>query len=132
MPLNPQREPTARRERLDEEWVHLFALQAMAEQLHSEAAYQNNGHTGLTLLKNEHLRVVLEAARKGSNIGEHVIDGASFVYVVEGSLRLECGDEIRVAQAGEMVVVPPDRSRDVWAEEDASFLLVLAHDGPDA
>ncbi len=131
MSSNPQRETAARRERLDEELFHLFALQAMVEQLRSEAAYQSNGHTGLTLLKNEHLRVVLEAARKGSNIGEHVVEGASFVYVLEGSLRLECGDETRVAHSGEMVVVPPDRVRDVWAEEDASFLLVLSYDRPE-
>ncbi|MEZ4283037.1 MAG: AraC family ligand binding domain-containing protein [Myxococcota bacterium] len=129
MKSNPQREPTLRHERLDEEWFHLFNLASMAAQLRAEPAHEVNGHTGLTLLKNEHLSVVLEAARKGSHTGEHNVDGPSFVLVLEGSLRLECGDETRLAHAGEMVVVPHDRIRDLWADEDSTFLRVLSLDG---
>ncbi|MEZ4334749.1 MAG: cupin domain-containing protein [Myxococcota bacterium] len=128
----PLRAPGLRRERLDEEWFHLFALEPMVEQLRAEHAYRVNGHTGVTLLKNEHLRVVLEAARQDSRIGEHVVDGPSFVHVLDGSLRLACGDETRIAHAGEMVTIPHDRPRDVWAETDASFLWVLALEGEEA
>jgi len=129
MTSNPLRDPERRHDRLDEDGFHLFALDSMVAQLRSESAYQVNGHAGVTLLKNDNLSVVLEAARKDSRLGEHVIQGPSFVHVLEGSLCLECGDETRIAHVGEMAVVPQDRPRDVRAQEDSAFLLVLSLDG---
>ena len=129
MNSNPLRDPDLRRERLDEEWFHLFALDSIVALLRSESAYQVNGHVGVTLLKNDHLSVVLEAARNDSHVGEHIVEGPCFIHVLEGSLCLECGDETRIAHAGEMVVIPHDRPRDVWADEDSAFLWVLSLDG---
>lgn len=120
------REPSRRHERLDEDWLHLFALDSMVSVLRTEGAYQVNGHTGVTLLKTDHLRVVLEAARAGIWIGEHTVEGPTFVHVLEGSLRVLSGDETRIAHAREMVVIPHDRPRDLCADEDSAFLWVLS------
>lgn len=120
------RDPSRRHERLDEEWCHLFALEELADRLRTEAAYPVNGHTGITLLKTEHLRIVLEVARAGAEIGDHTVQGPTFVHVLAGSIRLICGDESRIAHAGEMIVVPHDRTRKMLSEEDSSFLLGLS------
>lgn len=131
MSSNTLRGQSRRHERLDEEWFHLFALDSMVELLRTEAAYETNGHSGVTLLKTDHLRVVLEAARAGSRIGEHTLEGPAFVHVLEGSLEVLSGDEKRIAHAGEMAVIPHDRPREVHAQqEDAAFLWVLSLERP--
>lgn len=128
MELTDLRDRLRRSERLDEEWLHLFALPPMAKLLREEPEYQRNGRTGLTLLKSEHLRVVLEVARAGTEIGDHRISGPTLVHVLEGSLALVSDDATRVAHAAEMVVVPHDRPRRIHAESDAVFLWALSLD----
>jgi len=120
------RDQSRRQERLDEEWFHLFALDEMVGVLRTEAAYPVNGHTGVTLLKTEHLRIILEAARAGTRLERHTVQGPNFVHVISGSLRMEAGDETRIAHAGELVVIPHDRPREVIAEEESAFLLGLS------
>lgn len=125
------RDQSHREERLDEEWLHLFALDEMAELLRTEAAYPVNGHTGITLHKTAHLRILLEVAKEGTRIGEHSVHGPSFIHVLSGSLRLTSGGETRIAHGGELVVIPHDRARKMVAEEDSSFLLGLSLEMPD-
>jgi len=124
------RDQSGRQARLDEEWLHLFALDEMVELLRTEAAYPVNGHTGITLHKTAHLRILLEAAKQGARIGEHNVHGPTFVHVLSGSLRLTSGDETRIAHAGELVVIPHDRARRMVAEEDSAFLLGLSLESP--
>lgn len=120
------RDRTRREVRLDEDWFHLFALADMIRTLRAESAYASSGHSGLLLLKNEHLRVVLEIARKGVAIGEHTVRGPTVVQVLDGSLELRSDGETRIAHAGEMAVVPDARPRTLTAKEDCAFLRVLS------
>ena len=128
MELSPStlRDRTERRHRLDEEWLHLFSLAKFVAALRQEPEYLRNGHNGLILMKTEHVRVVLEVAQAGHSIGEHTIHGPALVQVLEGSLAFQCGDERRVAHAGEMVVIPHDRPRTIRATDDAAFLWALS------
>lgn len=128
MATNPLRGPSQRHERLDENWLHLFALDQLVNAIRSEGAYESHGYAGLTLIKNDHMRVVLEAARGGSRIARHRFEGPSFVQVLEGSIRIVAGDETRVVHAGEMAVTPRDRLREMECEDDSAFLWVLAVD----
>lgn len=125
-PSHRQETQSHRKERLDEDWLHLFALGEMAESLRAEAAYPASGHTGITLHKTAHLRILLEVAKQGSGIGEHSVHGPTFVHVLSGALRLRSGDETRLIRAGELVVIPHDRPRTMIAEEDSSFLMGLS------
>jgi quercetin dioxygenase-like cupin family protein len=125
------RDQSQRQDRLDEDWLHLFALEEMAELLRTEAAYPVNGHTGITLHKTAHLRILLEVAKEGSRIGEHSVHGPTFIQVLSGALRLTSGDETRIVRAGELVVIPHDRARNMFAEEESSFLLGLSLEMPD-
>lgn len=131
--MNPKhlRDQSHRQDRLDEDWLHLFALEEMAELLRTEAAYPVNGHTGITLHKTAHLRILLEVAKEGARIGEHSVHGPTFIHVLSGALRLTSGDETRIVRAGELVVIPHDRGRNMFAEEESSFLLGLSLEMPD-
>jgi len=120
------RDRLRRQERLDEEGFHLFALNEMVRVLRTEDAYESNGQTGLILLKTDHLRIVLEVVQAGTKIGLHTVRGPTVIQVLEGSLCLKSMDETRNAHAGEMVVIPHDRPRDLKAEEDTAFVWALS------
>lgn len=71
---------------------------------------------------------MLEVARRGAEIGQHNVDGQTLVQILEGSLRIESGDERRLAHADEMVGVPRNRPREMRAEEDSAFLWIISVD----
>jgi quercetin dioxygenase-like cupin family protein len=116
----------ARGSRLDLEWFHLFSLSQFARSLRAEREYREQGRNGMTLLKTEQLRVVLEVAAEGTKIGEHTVPGPAIVQVLDGELDFVCLDETRVAHAGEMVVIPHDRPRSMSAKSDVTFLWTIA------
>lgn len=118
-----------RRERLDESWFHLFSLPTLIETLRADEPYERNGQNGLLLRKTDHLRVVLEVARRGVEIGQHNIAGQTLVQILEGAVRVDAEDERRIAHAHEMVGVPSHRPREMRAEEDSAFLWIISVDG---
>ena len=120
------RDRPLRGSRLDLEWLHLFSLGQFVRTLRGEREYVEQGRNGITLLKTEDLRVVLEVAAEGETIAEHTVPGPAVVHVLEGELDLVCLDETRVAHAGEMVVIPHDRPRSMTAKSDVAFLWTLA------
>ncbi len=128
MEIEDLHDTTHRQDRLDENWFHLFALDSMINTLKSEEEYAINGHTGLTLLKDRTLRVVLGVAKEGSQIAEHTVHGPTVIHVLDGSILMKSADEIRVAHSGEMIVVPNDRPRSLEAEKASAFLLILSLD----
>ena len=120
-----------RQSRLDPEWFHLFSLAHFATKLRAEPEYAENHRNGLVLLKTEQLRVVLEVAAQGTKFAEHTVLGSAIVLMLEGSLEIVCGDETRMAHAGEMVVIPHDRPRAMSAAGDVAFLWTLSLERPD-
>jgi quercetin dioxygenase-like cupin family protein len=126
------RDPEERQSRLDPEWFHLFSLERFAGKLRAEPEYTENGRNGLVLLKTPTLSVVLEVAAEGSKFAEHTVLGSALVVVLDGSLQVVCGDEMRVARRGEMVVIPHERPRAMSATSDVCFLWALSLEPPDA
>lgn len=129
MDIAALRDRFQREERLDEEVFHLFALEEMVEALRGEREYDANGHTGVILLKSDRLRVVLEVARDGVAIGNHVVPGPTVVQILQGSLHVTSEEQTRIAHPHEMIVIPHDRPRRLYAEGDAAFLWALSLDG---
>lgn len=119
------RERLLRRKRLDTARSHVFELDAYADALRAEPEYDQNGHTGLTLVKADDLRVVLEVARAGSGLKSHVIEGPAAVHVLTGRLEFDTEGETFRAESGEVVVLPQGASRTVTAREDSAFVLTL-------
>ena len=130
MTIENLRDRSARENRLDPEWFHLFSLEELAQSLRSERGYREQGRNGIALHKTDRLRVVLEVAAEGAEVGEHTVPGPAVVHVLEGELELVCLDETRVARAGEIVSIPHDRPRTITAKVDSSFLWTLAMDIP--
>src|SRR5262245_9354792 len=108
------------------EWFHLFSITQFARALRAEREYRDQGRNGITLIKTEHLRVVLEVAAQGAKIDEHTVPGPAMIHVLDGELDVVCLDETRVTHAGEIVVIPHDRSREMSAKTEVTFLWTLA------
>src|SRR4029077_21117472 len=71
-------------------------------------------------------RVVLIALSPGQELGEHRVEEAALVLVVEGEARIVAGGDSVDAQAGELFRFEPDERRTVASEHGARVLLVLA------
>jgi quercetin dioxygenase-like cupin family protein len=124
--MEPMREPQVRRERLEEDRVHVLPLAEYVDALRGEREYADHGHTGVTLMKTEALRVVLEVVRAGEGLGEHVVDGPATVQILEGSLEFQTTSGRFAADAGTLVVLPHGEPRTVEALEESTFLLALS------
>jgi quercetin dioxygenase-like cupin family protein len=111
--------------------LHLFDLGDMIRAMRTEHVYQANGHTGLLLLKSDHLRVVLGVAASGSEISEHAVHGPTVMHVISGALELHSAEATCAVRAGELVVIPHDRSRKLRATADTTFLWALSVEGTD-
>src|SRR5262245_13968602 len=71
-------------------------------------------------------RVVLIGLDPGQELGEHQVKEAAFLLVVDGSLRVNAGDESVDATAGELFRFEPDERRTVTSDNGARLLLFLA------
>jgi quercetin dioxygenase-like cupin family protein len=71
-------------------------------------------------------RVVLIGLDPGQELGEHQVKEAAFLLVVDGSLRVNAGDEAVDASAGGLFRFEPDERRTVSSESGARLLLFLA------
>ena len=71
-------------------------------------------------------RVVLIELRPGEALGEHQVRESGVLVVVEGTLRVEAGDESFDAGAGEVFHFDPGERHSVTSESGGRFLLLLA------
>jgi quercetin dioxygenase-like cupin family protein len=71
-------------------------------------------------------RVVLIGLRAGESLDEHQVKEAALLLVLEGTLRIEAGDETIDADPTTLVRFDPDERHSVTADGEARFLLLLA------
>jgi quercetin dioxygenase-like cupin family protein len=71
-------------------------------------------------------RAVLIGLQPGQELGEHQVKEAAFVLVLDGSVRVEAGDEALEAGAGELFRFAPDERRSVASSSGARVLLMLS------
>jgi quercetin dioxygenase-like cupin family protein len=71
-------------------------------------------------------RVVLIELRPGDELGEHQVRESGVVVVVDGSVRVEAGDESFDAGAGEVFHFEPGERHSVTSESGGRVLLFLA------
>jgi quercetin dioxygenase-like cupin family protein len=115
-----------RKERLDEETLHVFSLEDYARDLRAEPAYTANGRNGVTLAKSPALRVLLEVLRAGAELAEHRAPGPITVQVLEGEIRFLVGNDTFRVRAGEALALPAGRPHSVEAVRDSALLITLA------
>ncbi len=126
----PVRERAAREERLDEQHLHVFSLRAYGAGLRRQSEYEKDGHTGMILMKTPELRVVLEAARAGTRLAEHVIHGPTTLHVLSGALDVSGREGTFRLGENEMAALPRDEAREIVASAESLFLLSLAPEHP--
>ena len=71
-------------------------------------------------------RVVLIGLDPGQELGEHQVKESAFLLVVDGTVRVEAGDESVDAGPGELFRFEPDERHSVTADGGARLLLLLA------
>lgn len=71
-------------------------------------------------------RVILLEMQPGEELGEHRVRESALLLVLEGSLRVESGDESFGALAEDLVHFDPGELRTVMSEDGARVLLFLA------
>jgi quercetin dioxygenase-like cupin family protein len=71
-------------------------------------------------------RVVLIELRSGEALGDHGVKESAVLLVVDGSVRVEAGDEAVEAEAGTLFQFDPDERHGVSSEGGARLLLLLA------
>jgi len=58
------------------------------DQLKDEKAWDKNDRNGITLVKNEHLTIVLTCLHADAEINDNLVDGILTIEVLEGSVSL--------------------------------------------
>jgi quercetin dioxygenase-like cupin family protein len=104
-----------------------FPLQAMAQQLMTEDAFQTSGRNALTLIHHPNLTVVLTVLQAGAGLDEHhapapvtllPLFGEIVLASAEGTTRLTLNHSNGAVFAANL----PHR---VEAQQDSAFLLVM-------
>ena len=71
-------------------------------------------------------RAVLIELQAGEALGQHSVKESTLLLVLEGSIRVEAGDESFDAGAEELFHFEPDERHSVTSDEGARILLLLA------
>ncbi|HEX3762980.1 MAG TPA: cupin domain-containing protein [Kofleriaceae bacterium] len=104
----------------------VFELATIGRELRTDDAYQRDGHTARTLVREPMLRVVLVVMKASARIAEHRAQEITTVHALTGSLRLTVADRTVELTPGRLLVIPPDLRHDVAALTDSALLLTLA------
>ena len=80
----------------------------------------------VVLHSDEEARAVLIGLKPGQALGDHQVKEHAFLVVVDGTARVEAGDETVDADAGTLVAFEPDERHSVSSETGAKLLVFLA------
>jgi quercetin dioxygenase-like cupin family protein len=103
----------------------VFDLAAIDAEMRREDAYQRDGHTARTLVREEDMRVVLVVMRAGARITEHRANDTASIHALAGHVRLRLPDNATDLPAGRLLVLERGLRHDVEAVAESAFLLTL-------
>ena len=103
----------------------VFDLAAIEAEMRSGDAYERDGHTARTLVREPDMRVVLVVMRAGARIAEHQAKDTASVHAIHGHVRLQLPDKVADLTAGRLLVLERGLRHDVEAVTDSAFLLTL-------
>jgi quercetin dioxygenase-like cupin family protein len=101
-------------------------LAAADRELRAEEAYQRDGHTARTLIREPAVRIVLVVMRAGAKIAQHQTQDTASISTIAGTVRFGLRARTVEVGAGRLLVIPPGLAHDVEAVGDSAFLLTLA------
>ncbi len=102
-----------------------FDLQAEVEALKAAATWAT-GRSARTLIKHDHLRIVLIALAADARMQEHKAVGRISIHVLSGHVEIRCAGRTFGLHAGGLLSLDPGLVHDVHALEDSAFLITMA------
>lgn len=106
-----------------------FDFAGLTNELHAEDAYEREGKTARTLIREEDLRLVLVALKAGGSIAEHSAKATATVHTISGHVQLKLPERVVDVRAGQVLVLGKGLPHDVTAAVDSVFLLTLGWSG---
>ena len=106
-----------------------FDLAALDAELRTEDAYQRDGHTARTQVREPDLRVVLIIMKAGARMASHRVDQTASVHALSGHVRLRLPDKVTDLAVGRLLMIQRDLEHDVEAVTDSALLLTLGWRG---
>lgn len=106
----------------------VFDLTAIEGEMRSEEAYERDGHTARTLVRENDLRIVLIVMRAGARMAEHQANETASIHVLGGRVRLRLPDGDADLTAGRLLVLERGLRHDVEAVSESAILLTLGWD----
>lgn len=104
-----------------------LSLTAKARTTLDEARMSSNGRSAQTVYggHEQTLRQTIIALTAGEGLAEHDSPGEATLQVLEGRVRLLCGDDTWHGAPGALLVIP-DARHSLEADEDSVVLLTVA------
>ena len=104
-----------------------FPLQAMAQQLMTEDAFQTSGRNALTLIHHTHLTVVLTVLKAGAVLDEHHAPAPVTLLPLFGEIILAsaAGTTCLTLNHSNTAVFAAHLPHRVEAQQDSAFILVM-------
>lgn len=87
------------------------------------------GRRAETLVKDEHLRVVLVTMRDGANLAEHDAPGPITIHALRGRFSVTVAGEEHELPAGSLIAIAASVRHAVRAVEGGAFLLTMSWPG---
>jgi len=106
-----------------------FDTAPIAQELRGETAYEREGHTARTLVREPDLRIVLMVMKAGAVIKEHRVKETASLCTLSGHVRLRMGDRLVDLPSGRLLMLERDLQHNVEAVDESSVLLTLG--GPE-
>jgi quercetin dioxygenase-like cupin family protein len=107
----------------------VFDLAAIDVELRREDAYERDGHTARTLVREDDIRIVLIVMRAGARIAEHRANETASIHALSGHVRLRLPGRDAELLAGRLLVLERGLRHDVEAIAESAFLLTLGWQG---
>jgi quercetin dioxygenase-like cupin family protein len=102
-----------------------FDIVDITREIRAEAAYDRDGHSARTLVRQADLRVVLLVMKAGSTMKEHRVSETASIYAMAGRARLGLPGRMAELSIGTLLVLEPGLAHDVEALEDSALLLTI-------
>ncbi len=105
--------------------VLALSIDKEVKRLKHEPEWISGRENGITLAKYPHLRAVLVALKKGTNLREHTVEGPLSLYVVSGKISLTVSGSRHSVSGRELLTLRKTVPHDIKALSDSVFLLMI-------
>jgi quercetin dioxygenase-like cupin family protein len=96
-----------------------------AQELIGLASYQDGSIVSKEIIRKKEGTVTVFAFDKGQGLSEHTAPFDALVYVVDGQVEITIGGKPSELKAGEMIIMPANKTHALKAIEQFKMLLVM-------